>query len=96
MLISDISLTFFVCDMQLFCEDALPEGFSQQFDEQQQKTRAKFYSPVPRNETRPVPNNKKEDDSEKKVHSRIKDMMCWDFENLLMLTFHAGRKVVIA
>ncbi|XP_028604259.2 ATP-dependent RNA helicase DHX29 isoform X1 [Podarcis muralis] len=51
-------------------DDALPEGFSQQFGEEQQKTRAKFHSPLPRSETPQVPNNKKkEDDNEKKVNT---------------------------
>lgn len=51
-----------------FFKDALPEGFSQQFGEEQQKTRAKFYSPAPPCEMPQVPNNKKkEDNSEKKV-----------------------------
>ncbi|XP_062984130.1 ATP-dependent RNA helicase DHX29 [Elgaria multicarinata webbii] len=51
-------------------DDALPEGFSQQFGEEQQKTRAKFYSPLPQCETPQVPNNKKkEDDCEKKVNA---------------------------
>ncbi|KAK9408547.1 ATP-dependent RNA helicase DHX29, partial [Crotalus adamanteus] len=49
-------------------DDALPEGFSQQFGEEQQKTRAKFRSPLPKSETPQVLNNKrKEDDEEKKV-----------------------------
>ncbi|XP_042310368.1 ATP-dependent RNA helicase DHX29 [Sceloporus undulatus] len=48
-------------------DDALPEGFSQQFGEEQQKTRAKFRPPLPRCENPQVPNNKKkEDDCEKK------------------------------
>ncbi|XP_077203241.1 ATP-dependent RNA helicase DHX29 isoform X2 [Paroedura picta] len=54
-------------------DDALPEGFSQQFDEEQQKTRAKFYSPAPPCEMPQVPNNKKkEDGSEKKANAGIK------------------------
>ncbi|NWU82329.1 DHX29 helicase, partial [Onychorhynchus coronatus] len=42
-------------------DDALPEGFSQQFEEQQQKPRAKFRSPVSRCEPPPhlVDNKKK-------------------------------------
>ncbi|XP_014437229.1 ATP-dependent RNA helicase DHX29 isoform X2 [Pelodiscus sinensis] len=43
-------------------DDALPEGFSQQFEEEQQKPRAKFHSPVPLNETPQLPNNKKKED----------------------------------
>ncbi|XP_033019587.1 ATP-dependent RNA helicase DHX29 isoform X1 [Lacerta agilis] len=51
-------------------DDALPEGFSQQFGEEQQKARAKFHSPLPRSETPQVPNNKKkEDNNEKKVNT---------------------------
>uniref|UniRef100_A0A8D0KJS2 ATP-dependent RNA helicase DHX29 n=1 Tax=Salvator merianae TaxID=96440 RepID=A0A8D0KJS2_SALMN len=51
-------------------DDALPEGFSQQLDEQQQKTRAKFYCPLPRCEMPQVPNNKKkEEECEKKVNA---------------------------
>nr|XP_028604259.1 ATP-dependent RNA helicase DHX29 isoform X1 [Podarcis muralis] len=51
-------------------DDALPEGFSQQFGEEQQKTRAKFHSPLPRSEIPQAPNNKKkEDDNEKKVNT---------------------------
>uniref|UniRef100_A0A8C3JIU2 RNA helicase n=1 Tax=Calidris pygmaea TaxID=425635 RepID=A0A8C3JIU2_9CHAR len=34
-------------------DDVLPEGFSQQFEEQQQKPRAKFCSPVPQREPPP-------------------------------------------
>ncbi|KAK2521146.1 Dhx29 [Columba guinea] len=43
-------------------DDALPEGFSQQFEEQQQKPRAKFCSPVTKREPPPriVDNKKKE------------------------------------
>ncbi|OPJ87136.1 ATP-dependent RNA helicase DHX29 [Patagioenas fasciata monilis] len=43
-------------------DDALPEGFSQQFEEQQQKPRAKFCSPVSKREPPPrvVDNKKKE------------------------------------
>ncbi|XP_015679739.1 ATP-dependent RNA helicase DHX29, partial [Protobothrops mucrosquamatus] len=50
-------------------DDALPEGFSQQFGEEQQKTRAKFHSPLPKSETPQVLNNKRkeDDDDEKKV-----------------------------
>uniref|UniRef100_A0A670YVS0 RNA helicase n=1 Tax=Pseudonaja textilis TaxID=8673 RepID=A0A670YVS0_PSETE len=49
-------------------DDALPEGFSQQFGEEQQKTRARFRSPLPKSETPQVLNNtKKEDDGEKKA-----------------------------
>ncbi|XP_027490850.1 ATP-dependent RNA helicase DHX29 isoform X4 [Corapipo altera] len=42
-------------------DDALPEGFSQQFEEQQQKPRAKFRSPVSQHEPPPhlVDNKKK-------------------------------------
>ncbi|XP_008100991.2 ATP-dependent RNA helicase DHX29 [Anolis carolinensis] len=51
-------------------DDALPEGFSQQFGEEQQKTRARFHPPLPRCEIPQVPNNKKkEDDNEKKVNA---------------------------
>ncbi|XP_015278713.1 PREDICTED: ATP-dependent RNA helicase DHX29 isoform X2 [Gekko japonicus] len=54
-------------------DDALPEGFSQQFGEEQQKTRAKFYSPAPPCEMPQVPNNKKkEDGSEEKANTGIK------------------------
>ncbi|XP_048359940.1 ATP-dependent RNA helicase DHX29 [Sphaerodactylus townsendi] len=54
-------------------DDALPEGFSQQFGEEQQKTRAKFYSPAPPCETPQVPNNKKkEGDCEQKANTGIK------------------------
>uniref|UniRef100_A0A8C3JIC4 ATP-dependent RNA helicase DHX29 n=1 Tax=Calidris pygmaea TaxID=425635 RepID=A0A8C3JIC4_9CHAR len=43
-------------------DDVLPEGFSQQFEEQQQKPRAKFCSPVPQREPPPrvVDSKKKE------------------------------------
>uniref|UniRef100_A0ABM5FTZ3 ATP-dependent RNA helicase DHX29 n=2 Tax=Pogona vitticeps TaxID=103695 RepID=A0ABM5FTZ3_9SAUR len=48
-------------------DDALPEGFSQQFGEEQQKTRAKFHSPFSQCKVPHVPNNKKkEDECEKK------------------------------
>ncbi|XP_075582378.1 ATP-dependent RNA helicase DHX29 isoform X2 [Pelecanus crispus] len=49
-------------------DDALPEGFSQQFEEQQQKPRAKFCSPVSQREPPPrlVDNRKKENDPETK------------------------------
>uniref|UniRef100_A0A8D0GSB7 ATP-dependent RNA helicase DHX29 n=1 Tax=Sphenodon punctatus TaxID=8508 RepID=A0A8D0GSB7_SPHPU len=48
-------------------DEALPEGFSQQFGEEQKKNRAKFHSPVPRCETPQLPNNtKKEDNPETK------------------------------
>nr|XP_056704481.1 ATP-dependent RNA helicase DHX29 [Euleptes europaea] len=54
-------------------DEALPEGFSQQFGEEQQKTRAKFYSPAPPCETPQVTNNKqKEDGCEKKTNTEIK------------------------
>ncbi|XP_074851666.1 ATP-dependent RNA helicase DHX29 [Carettochelys insculpta] len=43
-------------------DDALPEGFSQQFEEEQHKPRAKFRSPVPLSETPQLPNNKKKED----------------------------------
>ncbi|KAM7166966.1 ATP-dependent RNA helicase DHX29 isoform 1-T1 [Macrochelys suwanniensis] len=43
-------------------DDALPEGFSQQFEEEQHKPRAKFRSPVPWSETPQLPNNKKKED----------------------------------
>ncbi|KYO29116.1 ATP-dependent RNA helicase DHX29 isoform A [Alligator mississippiensis] len=39
-------------------DDALPEGFSQQFEEEQHKPRAKFYSPVPQCGTHQMPNNR--------------------------------------
>ncbi|XP_027766093.1 ATP-dependent RNA helicase DHX29 isoform X3 [Empidonax traillii] len=43
-------------------DDALPEGFSQQFEEQQQKPRAKFRSPVSQREPLPhLVDNKKEE-----------------------------------
>lgn len=54
----------------VFCfEDALPEGFSQQFEEQQQKPRAKFCSPVSKSEPPPrlVDKKKKENGPETKV-----------------------------
>ncbi|KAM6328246.1 ATP-dependent RNA helicase DHX29 isoform 2-T2 [Alca torda] len=49
-------------------DDALPEGFSQQFEEQQQKPRAKFCSPVSQREPPPrvVDNKKKENVPETK------------------------------
>ncbi|XP_050768732.1 ATP-dependent RNA helicase DHX29 isoform X2 [Gymnogyps californianus] len=49
-------------------DDALPEGFSQQFEEQQQKSRAKFCSPVSQREPPPplVDNKKKENGPETK------------------------------
>ncbi|NXT35627.1 DHX29 helicase, partial [Pelecanoides urinatrix] len=49
-------------------DDALPEGFSQQFEEQQQKPRAKFCSPVSQCEPPPrlVDNKKKENAPETK------------------------------
>uniref|UniRef100_A0A8B9RZ41 ATP-dependent RNA helicase DHX29-like UBA domain-containing protein n=1 Tax=Accipiter nisus TaxID=211598 RepID=A0A8B9RZ41_9AVES len=49
-------------------DDALPEGFSQQFEEQQQKPRAKFCSPVSQREPPPhsVDNKKKENGPETK------------------------------
>ncbi|XP_074993757.1 ATP-dependent RNA helicase DHX29 isoform X5 [Calonectris borealis] len=49
-------------------DDALPEGFSQQFEEQQQKPRAKFCSPVSQCEPPPrlVDNRKKENGPETK------------------------------
>lgn len=52
-----------------YFEDALPEGFSQQFEEQQQKPRAKFCSPVSQCEPPPhsVDNKKKENGPETKV-----------------------------
>ncbi|XP_067424694.1 ATP-dependent RNA helicase DHX29 isoform X2 [Emydura macquarii macquarii] len=43
-------------------DDALPEGFSQQFEEEQHIPRAKFRSPVPQCETPQLPNNKKKED----------------------------------
>lgn len=57
------------CDMGFYFEDALPEGFSQQFEEQQQKPRAKFCSPVSQHEPPPrlVDNKKKENGPETKV-----------------------------
>uniref|UniRef100_A0A8B9FYB8 ATP-dependent RNA helicase DHX29 n=1 Tax=Amazona collaria TaxID=241587 RepID=A0A8B9FYB8_9PSIT len=50
-------------------DDALPEGFSQQFEEQQQKPRAKFCSPVSQCEPPPrlVDTKKKENGPETKV-----------------------------
>ncbi|KAM6109761.1 ATP-dependent RNA helicase DHX29 isoform 2-T2 [Phoenicopterus ruber ruber] len=42
-------------------DDALPEGFSQQFEEQQQKPRAKFCSPVSRREHPPCLVDKKKE-----------------------------------
>uniref|UniRef100_A0A7M4FHZ3 ATP-dependent RNA helicase DHX29 n=2 Tax=Crocodylus porosus TaxID=8502 RepID=A0A7M4FHZ3_CROPO len=42
-------------------DDALPEGFSQQFEEEQHKPRAKFHSPVPQCGTHQMPNNKKKE-----------------------------------
>uniref|UniRef100_A0A8C0GUC2 RNA helicase n=1 Tax=Chelonoidis abingdonii TaxID=106734 RepID=A0A8C0GUC2_CHEAB len=53
-------------------DDALPEGFSQQFEEEQHKPRAKFRSPVPRSETPQISNNKKDDGPEIKRHT-VKD-----------------------
>ncbi|NXC21170.1 DHX29 helicase, partial [Corythaeola cristata] len=49
-------------------DDALPEGFSQQFEEQQQKPRAKFCSPVSQREPPPrlADNRKKENGPETK------------------------------
>uniref|UniRef100_A0A8B9U0L9 ATP-dependent RNA helicase DHX29 n=1 Tax=Anas zonorhyncha TaxID=75864 RepID=A0A8B9U0L9_9AVES len=49
-------------------DDALPEGFSQQFEEQQQKPRAKFCSPVSKSEPPPrlVDKKKKENGPETK------------------------------
>ncbi|XP_067172773.1 ATP-dependent RNA helicase DHX29 isoform X3 [Apteryx mantelli] len=49
-------------------DDALPEGFSQQFEEQQQKPRAKFSSPVLQCQPPPclADNKKKENGPEKK------------------------------
>ncbi|XP_068781346.1 ATP-dependent RNA helicase DHX29 isoform X2 [Struthio camelus] len=49
-------------------DDALPEGFSQQFEEQQQKPRVKFSSPVPQRQPPPclVDNKKKENGPETK------------------------------
>lgn len=45
-----------------YFEDALPEGFSQQFEEQQQKPRAKFCSVVSQRGTPPhLENNKKKE-----------------------------------
>uniref|UniRef100_A0A8C0HQ16 RNA helicase n=1 Tax=Buteo japonicus TaxID=224669 RepID=A0A8C0HQ16_9AVES len=51
-------------------DDALPEGFSQQFEEQQQKPRAKFCSPVSQCEPPPhsVDNKKKENGPETKMN----------------------------
>ncbi|KAM9138912.1 ATP-dependent RNA helicase DHX29 isoform 1-T1 [Pangshura tecta] len=55
-------------------DDALPEGFSQQFEEEQHKPRAKFRS-VPRSETPQIPNNKKDDGPEIKRHTvKAKEM----------------------
>lgn len=50
-------------------EDALPEGFSQQFEEQQQKPRPKFCSAVSQRGTPPhlEENKKKENGRETKV-----------------------------
>ncbi|KAM8793039.1 ATP-dependent RNA helicase DHX29 [Eudromia elegans] len=47
-------------------DDVLPEGFSQQFEEHQQKPRAKFSSPVPQRQPPPclVDNKKKENGPE--------------------------------
>uniref|UniRef100_A0A8C3T325 ATP-dependent RNA helicase DHX29 n=1 Tax=Chelydra serpentina TaxID=8475 RepID=A0A8C3T325_CHESE len=58
-------------------DDALPEGFSQQFEEEQHKPRAKFRSPVPWSETPQLPNNKKKEDgpeikNERYVHLATK------------------------
>lgn len=52
-----------------YFEDALPEGFSQQFEEQQQKPRAKFCSTVSqrRMPTHLEDNKKKENGPETKV-----------------------------
>ncbi|XP_062455720.1 ATP-dependent RNA helicase DHX29 isoform X2 [Rhea pennata] len=49
-------------------DDVLPEGFSQQFEEQQQKPRAKFSSPAPQHQPPPclVDNKKKENGPETK------------------------------
>ncbi|KAM6034290.1 ATP-dependent RNA helicase DHX29 isoform 2-T2 [Chlamydotis macqueenii] len=56
-------------------DDALPEGFSQQFEEQQQKPRAKFCSPVSQREPPPrlVDNKKKENGPETKEPNVGKD-----------------------
>ncbi|NXS59179.1 DHX29 helicase, partial [Brachypteracias leptosomus] len=56
-------------------DDALPEGFSQQFEEQQQKPRAKFCSPVPQREPPPclVDNKKKENGPETKEANVVKE-----------------------
>jgi len=56
-----------------YFEDALPEGFSQQFEEQQQKPRAKFCSPVSKRDLPPqaVDNRKKENGPETKVIREI-------------------------
>uniref|UniRef100_A0A8D0GSE1 RNA helicase n=1 Tax=Sphenodon punctatus TaxID=8508 RepID=A0A8D0GSE1_SPHPU len=55
-------------------DEALPEGFSQQFGEEQKKNRAKFHSPVPRCETPQLPNNtKKEDNPETKTALSMKE-----------------------
>ncbi|XP_065262096.1 ATP-dependent RNA helicase DHX29 isoform X3 [Emys orbicularis] len=54
-------------------DDALPEGFSQQFEEEQHKPRAKFRSPVPRSETPQIPNNKKKEDGPEIKRDTMKD-----------------------
>ncbi|XP_066472294.1 ATP-dependent RNA helicase DHX29 [Tiliqua scincoides] len=53
-------------------DDALPEGFSQQFGEEQQETRARFYSPLSHCETPQAPMHKKKDDCDKKVNTEKK------------------------
>ncbi|XP_009081759.1 PREDICTED: ATP-dependent RNA helicase DHX29-like, partial [Acanthisitta chloris] len=55
-------------------DDALPEGFSQQFEEQSQKPRAKFCSPVSQHEPPPrLGDKKKENDPETKETSVRKE-----------------------
>ncbi|NWI20492.1 DHX29 helicase, partial [Crypturellus soui] len=58
-------------------DDMLPEGFSQQFEEQQKKPRAKFSSPVPQRQPLPclVENKKKENGPEtKEKNGKEKEM----------------------
>uniref|UniRef100_A0A663N580 RNA helicase n=1 Tax=Athene cunicularia TaxID=194338 RepID=A0A663N580_ATHCN len=56
-------------------DDALPEGFSQHFEEQQQKPRAKFSSPVSQREPPPclADNKKKENGPETKKEVSMKE-----------------------
>lgn len=61
------------CILLIYFEDALPEGFSQQFEEQQHRPRAKFCSPVSQREHPPrlTDKKKKENSPETKVINEI-------------------------